>query len=143
GVGAATKNIAAIGTQTGFFTDSGCGLGSVPFAPQGIVGFGPPDLARPHTNAFVTELNVAGASAGVFAFEFCSLGGQLMVGGIDPIAAALTGPAVYTPMMNAAADVGDAGGSYYSIAINDLQLGGTSLGFGAATFGVTAVDTGT
>jgi len=143
GMGAVTMNFVAIGAQTGFFNDAGCGLGTVPFAPQGIAGFGPPDLARPGTDGFVTELSQAGAASDLFAFEFCSLGGQLMVGGIDPVSAALTGPAVYTPMMNAAANLGDAGGSYYSVTLNDLQLGGTPLGYSAATFGVTAVDTGT
>jgi hypothetical protein len=134
GTGAVTMNFAAIGSQTGFFTSSGCGLGAVPFAPQGIVGFGPTDLAKPNTDAFVTKLAQAGAASGLFAFEFCSLGGKLMFGGVDPIAAALTGPAAYTPITTS---------DYYGVALDDLQLGGASLGFDATDFGMTAVDTGT
>jgi hypothetical protein len=56
------------------------------------------------------------------------------VGGLDATAAALTGAIEYTPTTAS---------SFYSIALNDLQLGGQSLGFGAADFGTTVVDTGT
>jgi hypothetical protein len=134
GTGSVTMNIAAIASQSGFFSDAGCGLGAVPFAPQGIAGLGPPGLARPGTDAFVTKLRQVGAAANVMAFEFCGQGGQLMMGAVDPVAAALTGPAVYTPMTSS---------QYYGVTLDDLRVGGTSLGFGAADFGVVAVDTGT
>jgi hypothetical protein len=130
----ATMAIAAIDTQTAFFNHSGCGLGTVPFAPQGIVGFGPPALAASGTDAFVTKATQAAGIPDVFAIELCPQGGQLMLGGVDPVAGALSGPAQYTPLI---------GGSYYQVALDDLQLGGTSLGYGASDFGAAAVDTGT
>jgi hypothetical protein len=130
----ATMAIAAIDTQTAFFNRSGCGLGTVPFAPQGIVGFGRPPLAAAGTDAFVTRVTQAAGIPDVFAIELCPQGGQLMLGGVDPVAAALNGPAEYTPL------VGD---SYYQVTLDDVQLGGTSLGYGASDFGATAVDTGT
>jgi hypothetical protein len=135
-VGAAapvTMGIVAIDTQSAFFSDAGCGLGTVPFAPEGIVGFGPPGLAPTGTNAFPSVVALSGAR-NVFAFEFCAIGGLLMLGGVDPVTAMLTGPAVYTPITSS---------PYYSVTLSDLQLSRTSLGYGASDFGETAVDTGT
>jgi hypothetical protein len=126
-----TMKIAAINSQAGFFLDAGCDMGTVTFAPQGIVGFGPSDLVVAGTDDFVTKV---GAPLDVFAVELCPLGGQLMVGGVNPMAAALTGPASYTPMTSSI---------YYGIAIDDMQLAGVSLGFGSQAFGTAAVDTGT
>jgi hypothetical protein len=60
-----------------------------------------------------------------------------MFGGVDPAQAALTGPAVYTPM------TAPAGSLYYDVAMDDLGFGDTSLGFGSADFGTVTVDTGT
>jgi len=134
GTATVTMKLVAIDSESGFFSDAGCGLGTVPFAPQGIVGLGPAGLAQPNTDAFVTKLSAAGAAGGVLAFELCSSGGQLMVGGVDPVAAVLRGPAVYTPMTSS---------QYYSVALDDLALGDASLGFGATDFGQTTVDTGT
>jgi hypothetical protein len=128
-----TMKLAAIDTQTGFFHSAGCGLGTVPFAPQGIVGFGPSDLAVTGTDAFVTKLTHGGVP-GVFAIEVCSQGGQLMLGAVDPVGGALTGPAVYTPMATS---------SYYEVVLEDLTFGGTSLGYGPSDFGPVALDTGT
>ena len=134
GTGPVTMKLAAIQSQNDFFTSSGCALGTVPFAPQGIIGFGPRDLAVAGTDAFISKLNQAGAARNVFAFEFCALGGQLMIGDVDPAAAALSGPAVYTPMTSS---------RYFGVTLNDLQLSGASLGFGPTDFGTTVVDTGT
>jgi hypothetical protein len=127
--------LVGIDSQTAFFDRAGCGLGTVPFAPQGIAGFGPAELAVPGTDAFVTKLTTApGSVPAVFAVEVCPQGGQLMLGGVDPVVAALTGPALYTPMTMS---------SYYDVALGDLRVGGASLGFGAPDFGPVAVDTGT
>lgn len=126
--------LAAIDTQSAFFNSGGCGLGTVPFEPQGIAGFGPADLAIAGTDAFFPALTQAGAVRSIFAVEFCPQGGQLMIGGVDPVKGALSGAAVYTPLTIA---------PYYDVALDDLQLSGTSLGFHAADFGATAVDTGT
>ena len=130
----ATMSLAAIDSQTAFFGGGGCGLGTVPFAPQGIVGFGPADLAVQGTDAFLPKVTQTSAIPGVFAVELCSQGGQLMLGGVDPVAGALSGPAAYTPMIAS---------PYYGVELDDLQLGGASLGYGAADFGAAAVDTGT
>jgi hypothetical protein len=132
-----TMNLVAIDSQNAFFSGAGCGLGTVPFAPEGIAGFGPSGLAVPGTDAFVTKLTTqagAGAAPGAFALEVCPQGGQLMIGGVDPTVAALTGPAVYTPMTMS---------SYYDVVLDDLRFGGASLGFGPSDFGPVAVDTGT
>jgi hypothetical protein len=136
-VGASTPaqmRIAAIDMQNQFFTNSGCGLGTVPFTPQGIVGFGPAGIAASGTDGFVAKFQQASGLPAVFALEFCEQGGQLMFGGVDPAAAALTGPAVYTPLT---------GSQYYTVALDDLSFSGNSLGFGTADFGAVTVDTGT
>jgi hypothetical protein len=129
----ADMKLAAIDSQSAFFGDGGCAFGTVPFAPQGIVGFGPLDLATPGTDAFWTKLTKSGAVSRVFAVEFCASGGLLMIGGVDPVQAELRGPALYTPTTTS---------PYYSVALTDLQLSGVSLGYGASDFGTTAVDTG-
>jgi hypothetical protein len=126
-------DLAAIDSQSAFFKDGGCAFGTIPFAPQGIVGFGPPGLSSPGTSAFWTKLTQSGAVRRVFAVEVCSSGGLLMVGGVDPARGALRGPALYTPIADS---------SYYSVALTDLQVSGVSLGFGASDFGTAAVDTG-
>jgi hypothetical protein len=127
-------DFAAIDSQSAFFNDGGCAFGATPFAPQGIVGFGPPGLAKQGTDAFLTKLFGTGAVPDVFAVELCASGGQLMVGGIDPAKGSLSGAVRYTQLMSS---------SYYSVKLTDLQLGGMSLGYGESDFGTTAVDTGT
>jgi hypothetical protein len=129
-----SMRIAAIDSQSGFFISGGCGFGTVPFAPQGIAGFGPSAIAVPGTDAFVTKFLQANGLPEVFALELCAQGGQLMFGGVDPAAGALTGAALYTSMMDS---------QYYTVALGDMGLGGKSLGFGAADFGPVMVDTGT
>jgi hypothetical protein len=126
--------LAAIDTQSAFFDNAGCGLGTLPFAPEGIAGFGPSDLAISGTDAFFPALTRTGTVRSIFAIELCPQGGQLMIGGVDPVKGELSGPAVYTPMTIA---------PYYDVTLDDLQLSGTSLGYRAADFGATAVDTGT
>jgi hypothetical protein len=129
----ADMKFAAIDSQSDFFGDGGCAFGTVPFAPQGIVGFGPSDLSTPGTDAFWKKLTASGAVSGVFAVEVCSSGGLLMIGGVDPARGVLRGPAIYTPITDS---------SYYSVALTDLELSGVSLGYGASDFGTAAVDTG-
>jgi hypothetical protein len=129
-----TMKFSAIESQNGFFGGKGCGLGTVPFAPEGIVGFGPPSLAVSGTDSFLTKLVQSGMALDVFAVELCASGGQLMIGGVDPKAAALSGPVSYTPLTQS---------SYYAVSLTDMTLSGKSLGYGATDFGATAVDTGT
>jgi Eukaryotic aspartyl protease len=133
GPAAVTMDFGAIETQTGFFVGGGCGLGSVAYAPQGIVGFGPPDLAIMGTDSFLSKYFASGTMRRLFAAEFCPMGGQLMVGGMDAVRGAVNGPTVYTPMANS---------RYYGVALDDVALGGATLGFGPSDFGVAAVDTG-
>jgi hypothetical protein len=128
-----SMDFGAIDSQAGFFSDAGCAFGTIPFAPQGIVGFGPMGLASPGTTAFWSQLTGPGLVPSVFAIELCSSGGQLMVGGVDPTAGALMGPAQYTPMVSS---------SYYGVSLTDVQLSGVSLGYGAADFGTAVLDTG-
>jgi hypothetical protein len=130
----ATLSFGAITNEAGFFSPSGCNFGAVPFAPQGIVGFGPNALATPRATVFMSALAATGIVPDLFAFELCPLGGQMWIGDSGMTGADLSGPIVYTPMT--ASD-------YYSVALDDLQLGGSSLGFGPTDFGITAVDTGT
>jgi hypothetical protein len=128
-------DFAAIDSQSGFFlADAGCAFGSRPFAPQGIVGFGPPGLSTQGTDPFLTKLTASGAVADVFAVELCAWGGQLMVGGVDPAKAKLNGPLIYTPLMST---------SYYSVKLTEARVSGDSTLFGASDFGTTVVDTGT
>ncbi|HTB72367.1 MAG TPA: pepsin-like aspartic protease [Polyangiaceae bacterium] len=129
-----TMKFSAIESQTSFFGGMGCGLGTVRFAPEGIVGFGPLNLAVTGTDSFLTKVVQAGIARDVFAVELCAYGGQLMIGGVDPTAAALSGPAAYTPLGQS---------SYYSVSLTDMSLAGASLGYGGGDFGATAIDTGT
>jgi hypothetical protein len=126
--------LVAINAMTGFFSQRDCSRGAPPFAPQGIVGFGPAGLAVDGTDAFVPKLFEKVGGRRVFAAEFCPSGGQLMIGGVDPVAARLTGPAVYTPMTDS---------SYYGVTLESVQIGGNRLAFGPSDFGATVVDTGT
>jgi hypothetical protein len=76
------------------------------------------------------------ASAGladVFAFALCGSGGQLWLGGFDPSAA--SGTLAYTPLLDT--------NNYYGVRVNDLLVGGTSLGLTAATIQDVVVDTDT
>jgi hypothetical protein len=131
---AATISFGAITDETSFFAPSGCNFGAVPFAPQGIAGFGPSALASPRATVFMNALAADGVVPDLFAFELCPIGGQMWIGGFSAEDAALSGPIVYTPMTAS---------NYYSVALDDLQLGGTSLGYGPTDFGMTVVDTGT
>jgi hypothetical protein len=103
----------------------------VPFAAQGIAGFGPAALAVSGTDEVVAALAGAGVPP-IFAVGLCDLGGSLWLGGYD--AASVTAPPVYTPLV--AAD-------YYEVTLDDLQISGASLGFGAADYGSVVVDTDT
>ncbi|HLK10367.1 MAG TPA: pepsin-like aspartic protease [Candidatus Binatia bacterium] len=123
---------AAIDAQSSFFVPAQCTFVPVPNSSQGILGLGGPGLAATGTDAYVTTL-AASAVPDTFAVQLCGVGGRLWLGGYDPAAA--TAPPKYTPLV--------ATSPYYAVTVSDLLLGGTSLGFGAATFGDTLVDTGT
>ena len=64
----------------------------------------------------------------------------MMLGGVDPVAGALTGPARYTPMTTP----GDASSQYYTVTLDDAQLGERLARLRSIRFsGAAAVDTGT
>jgi hypothetical protein len=122
----------AIDSQSGgFFDFEGCSFGDVPFLTEGIAGFGPAALAESGTEEVVAAFAQGGVPP-TFAVALCSMGGSLWLGGYDP--ASVTAPPVYTPLV--AAD-------YYEVTLDDLQVSGASLGFGASDFGPVVVDTDT
>lgn len=129
----AMTRLVAIESQTGgFFTNEGCGFGTVPFAFQGIAGFGPDSLAKPGTDEPMGALASHGVPD-VFAFALCGSGGELWLGGVDTSVA--TGPVQYTPLLNS--------DNYYGITIDDLQVAATSLGLTSTDIGDVVVDTDT
>lgn len=128
----APTKLVAIQSQTGgFFTTNGCGFGSVPFAFQGIAGFGPGALAKPGTDEPMAALAAVGVPD-IFAVALCGLGGQMWLGGFDSTAAA-SAP-IYTPMVTS---------DFYAIKIDDLKIAGTALGFSATDIDDVVVDTDT
>ncbi len=129
----AQTRLVAIESQTGgFFTNEGCGFGAVPFAYQGIAGFGPDSLAKAGTDEPMGALASHGV-ADVFAFALCGSGGQLWLGGVDTSVA--TGLVQYTPLLNS--------DNYYAVGVTDLLVGGTSLGLTSTNIGDVVVDTDT
>ncbi len=105
-------------------------------AYQGILGLGPPELLETGTTSFLAQLTAAHEPA-VLGFELCDTDGTMWVGGVDETKAA--SPVLYTPML----PIDGNSNPFYAIAVTDMGLGGTSLGFDNATFGSPIVDTGT
>ncbi len=116
----------SITSQTSFFTSNDY---------QGILGLGPTDLEAPGTTSFVGQSMMAGIPP-VLAFQFCSDHGQLWMGGFDP--AFMTSPPQYSPMLPMNTD-----DPFYTVTVDDIGIGGTSLGFSAAQIGPALADTGT
>ncbi|MCL2450966.1 MAG: pepsin-like aspartyl protease, partial [Polyangiaceae bacterium] len=102
---------------------------------QGILGLGPSQLELQGTQTYFAQATAAGV-APVMGFELCPTSGTMWLGGVDPSAAASA--IQYTPLVTSGKT-----SSYYSIIIDDLSVGGTSLGFKAADFEDPIVDTGT
>jgi hypothetical protein len=118
---------AAITQQTEFFEGN---------SYQGILGLDTPINAEPDTNAYLTLVQAKGVGA-VTSFELCNTSGTMWLGGYD--AAAASAAPTYTPML-AFTD----SNPFYSLNIDDLKVGGTSVGFAtAADFEEPIVDTGT
>jgi len=132
--GAASLRMAfvAIDSQTGFFQPGGCNFTPVANTYQGILGLGGAALAEAGTDSYVDKLSTS-LTHDLFAVQLCGVGGHIWWGGYDPTA--LIGAPTYTPLIAAS--------PYYAVVLSDLRVGGSSLGFGAATFGDTLVDTGT
>ena len=67
-----------------------------------------------------------------FAVQVCGVGGRLWLGGYDP--AFVTAPPVFTLAVNS---------PFYAVVLEDVRIGGTSLGIPQATYSQTLVDIGT
>ncbi len=129
---AVSMDFVAIDSESGgFFDFEGCSFGDVPFAAEGIAGFGPAALAESGTQEVVAAFTEGGVPP-IFAVSLCSQGGSLWMGGYDP--ASVTAPPVFTPLLTA---------DYYEVTLDDMQVSGASLGFGASDFGPVVVDTDT
>ncbi len=118
-------SLVAIDSGPGFFRDP---------SAEGILGLGPNDLLDAATTSYAAD--AARTASGQIGFELCDDTGTMWIGTPDVAAGVL--PPDMTPMLpRTAAD------PYYEIAIADLGLGDTSLGFDASALGHAVVDTGT
>ena len=118
-------DLAAITSQQGFFVDN---------SSQGILGLGAPDLEIAGTTSLIAQSMQAGLDP-VLAFQLCSDRGTLWLGGFDP--SAMTAPPQYAPMLPM-----DPTAPFVAVEVDDIGIGGASLGFGAAEIKPTLVDTG-
>lgn len=119
-------DFAAIDDQSGFFQGNDF---------QGILGLGPDELLLRGTTSYMTELASAGLTEQM-AFRLCPDGGDMWVGTVDPDAAASA--VQYTPLKD-----NEGWNAYHSVDVDDLAVGGTSLGLSSDDFGLTILDTGT
>ncbi|MBV8761085.1 MAG: hypothetical protein JO257_27565 [Deltaproteobacteria bacterium] len=122
-----TTKIVAINQQSTFFDSTN--------VYQGILGMGGLANAEPNTDSWFDLASTAGLT-GVMAFELCSNGGTMWLGGFDATKA--QGPMQYTPMYPV-----DNNQPFYAIDITGMKLGNTSVGTGATAFQKPVVDTGT
>ncbi|HEY3808190.1 MAG TPA: pepsin-like aspartic protease [Kofleriaceae bacterium] len=118
--------LAAITAEIFFFKDD---------TTQGILGVGTPETLLDDTTSYPQTVTESGGPSQL-AFELCGSAGTMWIGDYDATAAA-SAP-VFTPLI-APTDATP----YYDVAIDDIGLGGTSLGFGASTYATAFVDTGT
>ena len=110
-------NFAGITMQNMFFTDS---------SYQGILGLGPHFLLEVGTTSYLDQVTKAG-TVPVMGFEMCGATGTMWLGGFDSSKA--SGKMQYTPMVPISADQ-----PFYALTIDDVALGGTSLGIDKAMF---------
>jgi hypothetical protein len=80
----------------------------------------------------VDTLESASPLGDAFAVQVCGEGGRLWLGGYDP--AFVTAAPVFTPAVDS---------PFYAVILEDIRIGGTSLGVSQATYGETLVDIGT
>jgi hypothetical protein len=127
GTPSVSLNFSTITSQTQFFEDN---------AYQGILGLGSVFNADTDTDAYLAMVEAKGV-APVTSFELCDTSGTMWLGGYD--AAAANGAPTYTPMLA----IND-NNPFYSLDVDDLKLGGTSLGYQTSSdFQEPIVDTGT
>lgn len=130
GHGTPTVNVAFVGitSQHTFFDPAN--------TDQGILGLGPSELLEDGTTSIVDALAAAHETP-TFAFEMCPTEGTMWVGGFDATKA--SAPMQYAPMLPIDAQHNP----FYAVDLQDVGMGGTSLGFGSAMLGQPIVDTGT
>jgi hypothetical protein len=116
---------AAITTQMQFLLDN---------TSQGILGLGPTDIEEPGTQSVISQLAKVGVPS-IIGLQLCTDRGQLWLGGYD---ASFTAAAPqYSPMLPMSAQ-----DPFYTVEIDDIGIGGTSLGFGSSAIMPTLIDTG-
>ncbi|HEY1546251.1 MAG TPA: pepsin-like aspartic protease [Kofleriaceae bacterium] len=98
---------------------------------QGILGFGPPQLAYPGTDAYVADRATAGSN-GVFAIQMCHYNGTLWFGGADKTHE--VSDEQYTALEPVSDDQ-----PYYLMSVQGASIDGASLNLS----GVALPDTGT
>ncbi len=118
--------IVDIKSQTQFFVDN---------TYQGIFGLGAIQNAEPNTGAYIDAIKQTG-EPDIMAFELCSTGGTMWLGGFDQTHA--TAAPGYTPLIPISNQ-----NPFYAIDLTGMSIGSTSVGTGAATFQEPVVDTGT
>jgi Eukaryotic aspartyl protease len=98
---------------------------------QGILGFGPPELALTDTDAYVSD-RVAAGSNGVFAIQMCHYNGNLWFGDADKTHE--VSDEQYTSLLPVGSDE-----PYYLMSVQGMSVDGASLNL----TGVALPDTGT
>ncbi len=102
---------------------------------QGILGLGSTLLELRGTDTYVA-LETADGVSPVLAFELCAKNGTMWLGGFDATAAG--SPMQYTPLLPISKT-----NAFYAINVDDVLMGGTSLGLNTADFESPILDTGT
>lgn len=120
--------------STAFFVPDYCSGTARSNTRQGILGLGNREIAGPSGAETLMDVLPTLGFQDVFSTQFCNTAGRLWFGGFAP--GYLDGPPAYTKM--ATAD------GYYRIGVDDILIGGSSLGLSASAFGgMPVVDNGT
>jgi hypothetical protein len=102
---------------------------------QGILGLGPAALLLRGTSSYMDSLSDEGVRE-MMAFRLCPDDGEMWIGGYDGSAA--TAPVQYSPIETYNGDA-----YYYAVEMDDMAVGGESLGLSSRSFGMVLIDTGT
>jgi hypothetical protein len=131
----APTKLVAIGSETGIF-DQPVQCNSKSGGMEGIVGFGPPGAEIQGTTTFFGSYVATNKVADVFATELCDTKGTLWLGGFDP--GATTQPPQYVPLTS---DIFAT--AYYSVHLESVTVGSTTVPVAQGQFADSVVDTGT
>ncbi len=123
---------AALTSQTDVFNTNSCIFDTAGRNTyQGVLGMGPLTLSQSSiTSGFLWALDSLPSYS--FALGMCDNGGYLFLGG-NPISSQ-TGTIVTTPLVES---------KYYAIALNDISVGGKSLGLSQVDLGPGIIGSGT